>query len=148
MLGAFPASQLRGVHRAIEGDAQAVWRRRLALHASDLVRFGRTYRWWRDRLVETIEADGKCHDQLLALTNPHAADEAATDAGTRHIATARVVSVAPLMLDVRSRSIVDGSRIVLLHVNERALRRDPGDRHRAPRRRLPDRRPVDRPARA
>jgi len=117
VLDAFPASQLRGVYRAIEGDAQTVWLRRLALHASDLVRFGRTYRWWRDRLVETIEADGSCHDQVLALTNPHAADEAATDAGTRHIACARVVSVAPLTLDVQSRSIVDGSRIVLLHVN-------------------------------
>ncbi len=38
-----PDSALRQVHRAIESDAQAVWRRRLALHASDLVRFGRTY---------------------------------------------------------------------------------------------------------
>jgi hypothetical protein len=117
VLDAFPVSRLRGVHRAIEGDAQAVWQRRLALHASDLVRFGRTYRWWRDQLVETIEADGMCHDQLLALTNPHSADEAATDAGTRHIACARVASLAPLTLDVQSRSIVDGSRIVLLHVN-------------------------------
>ena len=93
-LDAFPQSRLRGVFRTIEGDAQDVWRRRHAFHASDLVRFGRTYRWWRDRLVEAIESDGTCHDQLLALTNAHAADEAATDAGTRHIASARVVSLS------------------------------------------------------
>lgn len=112
-----PASQLREAYRAVEGDAQAVWRRRHAFHASDLVRFGRTYRWWRDQLVGTIESDGACHDQLLALTNAHAADEAATKAGTRHIASARVVSLSPLVLDVSSRSIVDSMRIVLLHVN-------------------------------
>lgn len=116
-LAGVPASRLRSAYRAIEGDAQAVWRRRHAFHASDLVRFGRTYRWWRNQLVETIESDGKCHDQLLALTNAHAADEAATDAGTRHIAPARVVSLSPLVLDVTSRSIIDGKRIVLLHVN-------------------------------
>jgi hypothetical protein len=116
-LDMFPESQLRGVYRAIEGNAQTVWGRRHAFHASDLVRFGRTYRWWRDQLVEAIESDGKCHDQLLALTNPHAADEAATDAGTRHIAPARVMSLSPLVLDVKSRSIVAGKRIVLLHVN-------------------------------
>ena len=116
-LNEFPESRLRGVYRAIEGDAQAVWRRRHLFHASDLVRFGRTYRWWRDQLVAAIEADGMCHDQLLALTNSHAAGEAATDAGTRHIASARVLSVSPLVLDVTSRSITDGKRIVLLHVN-------------------------------
>lgn len=112
-----PESRLRGAYRAVEGDAQAVWRRRHAFHASDLVRFGRTYRWWRDQLVGTIESDGTCHDQLLALTNSHAADEAATAAGTRQIAAARVFSVSPLVLDVASRSIVDGKRMVLLHVN-------------------------------
>jgi hypothetical protein len=111
------ASQLRGAYRAIEGDAQAVWRRRHAFHASDLVRFGRTYRWWRERLVGTIEADGTCHDQLLALTNHHAANEAATDAGARHIACARIASVDPLVLDISSRSIDETKRVVLLHVN-------------------------------
>jgi hypothetical protein len=116
-LDLFPESQLRGVYRAIERDAQVVWRRRHAFHASDLVRFGRTYRWWRDQLVESIESDGTCHDQLLSLTNPHAAEQAATDAGTRHIARARVLSLSPLVLDVKSRSIVAGNRIVLLHVN-------------------------------
>jgi hypothetical protein len=116
-LNEFPESRLRGVYRAIEGDAQGVWRRRHLFHASDLVRFGRTYRWWRDQLVEAIEKDGTCHDQLLALTNSHAADEAATDAGARHIATARVLSTSPFVLEVASRSIVAETRIVLLHVN-------------------------------
>jgi hypothetical protein len=115
-----PGSALRRTYRAIEGDAQRVWRRRHAFHASDLVRFGRTYRWWRERLVETIEKDGACHDQLLALTNHHAAHEAATKAGTRHIASAGVVSVNPLVLDISSRAIDDTKRIVLLHVNGNA----------------------------
>ena len=102
-LAALPESRLREVYRAIEGDAQAVWRRRLALHASDLVRFGRTYRYWRNSLVPTIEAGDKCNRQLLALTNPHAALDAAGDAGTRQLAMARVVSVDPLVLDIDSR---------------------------------------------
>ncbi len=110
----------REVHRAIEGDAQAVWRRRLSLHASDLVRFGRTYRFWRKRLVPVIESDGKCQGQLLALANRQTADDLATAAGTREVAVATVVSTAPLMLDVSSRRIGDGSRIVLLHVGDHA----------------------------
>ncbi len=119
-LDTFPDSRLREVHRAIEGDAQAVWRRRLSLHASDLVRFGRTYRFWRNRLVPVIESDGKCHGQLLALANRQAADDLATAAGTRDVAVATVVSTAPLLLDVSSRRIGGGSRIVLLHVGDRA----------------------------
>lgn len=91
-LDAVPDSTLREVHRAIEGDAQAVWRRRHALHASDLVRFGRTYRHWRNALVPTIEADARCTAQLLALANPQAALDLARDAGTRQIAAARVIA--------------------------------------------------------
>jgi hypothetical protein len=113
-----PDSTLREVHRAIEGDAQCLWRRRLSLHASDLVRFGRTYRHWRNSLVPTIESDGKCHGQLLALANPQAASDLATDAGSRDVASATVVSVDPLVIDVVSRRIGDESRIVLLHVND------------------------------
>lgn len=116
-LDALPESRLRELHRAIEGDAQALWRRRLSLHASDLVRFGRTYRHWRNSLVPTIESDDKCSRQLLALANPQAALDSARDAGTRQIATARVVSVAPLTIDVDSRRIGDSCRIVLLHAN-------------------------------
>jgi hypothetical protein len=110
-------SKLREVYRAIEGDAQSVWRRRLQLHASDLVRFGRTYRHWRNSLVPAIESDALCRNQLLALANPQAADDLATDAGTRHVAVATAVSVNPLVLSIESRRIGDGSKIVLLHVD-------------------------------
>jgi hypothetical protein len=109
-LDAIPDSTLREVHRAVEGDAQAVWRRRLTLHASDLVRFGRTYRHWRNSLVPTIESDGKCALQLLALANPQAALDAARNAGTRELATARVVDLHPLTVDVDSRRIGHDSR--------------------------------------
>jgi hypothetical protein len=111
-------SKLRPVYRAIEGDAQAVWRRRLELHASDLVRFGRTYRHWRNSQVPMIESVAQCHDQLLALSNPQAAADMATDAGTREVAHATVVTAVPLVLDVESRRITDGTRVVLLHVND------------------------------
>lgn len=120
-----PESGLREVYRAVEGDAQAVWRRRLTLHASDLVRFGRTYRHWRNSLVPTIEAGDKCNRQLLALTNPQAALDAAGDAGTRQLAMARVVSVEPIVLEIDSRRIGDEDRIVLLHVNEIACVEQP-----------------------
>ncbi|MGN6686925.1 MAG: hypothetical protein ACTHK1_05240 [Actinomycetales bacterium] len=113
-------SRLREVYRSIEGDAQAIWRRRLSLHASDLVRFGRTYRHWRNSLVPAIEADDRCAKQLLALTNPQAALDAARNAGTREIATARVVTTAPLTIEIDSRRIGAERRVVLLHVNEQA----------------------------
>lgn len=124
-LQAIPESRLRAVYRAVEGDAQTVWRRRLTLHASDLVRFGRTYRFWRNSLVPTIEADAKCTRQLLALGNPQAALDAAGDAGTRQVAMARVVGTTPLVLALDSRRIGDGDRIVLLHVNETACAEEP-----------------------
>lgn len=118
-------SRLRDVHRTIESDAQAVWRRRLRMRASDLVRFGRTYRWWRNALVEPIQDDQKCRDQLVALANPQAAQDLATDAGQRMVAFADVVSVDPLVLDVQSRRIVDGSTIALLHINDEPCFEDP-----------------------
>lgn len=124
-LGSFPDSTVREIHRAIEGDAQAVWRRRLSLHASDLVRFGRTYRFWRNRLVEVIERDGTCRNQLLVLANRQAAEDLAIDAGTRQIAAATVASTTPLVLDVESRRIGDGSRIVLLHAGDQTCVDDP-----------------------
>jgi hypothetical protein len=118
VLAAVLDSSLRVVHRAIEGDAQAIWRRRLAFHASDLVRFGRTYRHWRNSLVPTLEADDRCAKQLTALTSPQAALDAARDAGTRDVAAARVVATEPLTIEIDSRQIGDQSRIVLLHVND------------------------------
>lgn len=113
-LDALPSSNLRPAYRAIEADAQEVWRRRLTLHASDLVRFGRTYRPWRNSLVPMIESDGACAAQLLALSNPQAAHDLASDAGNRNVAFATVVSTTPLVLNVDSRRIVDGSRVVML----------------------------------
>lgn len=119
-LNEFPDSNLRGVHRIIEGDAQAVWRRRRDFHASDLVRFGRTASFWRNNLVPKIEEDARCSDQLLALTNPRAALDRARDAGAREVASAKVVSIDPLILDINSRQFVDESRIALLHVRSDA----------------------------
>ncbi len=117
-LAADPTSNLREAHRAIEGGAQAVWRRRLSLHASDLVRFGRTYRWWRNSQVPQIESDAKCGLQLLAIGNSQAAHDMAANAGTRELALARVLAAAPsVVLQIDSRRIGDGSRIVLLHRN-------------------------------
>lgn len=119
-LQGIPSSRLRSAHRAIESDAQVVWRRRLTLHASDLVRFGRTYRPWRNSLVPMIESDGACAAQLLVLSNPQSAHDLASDASNRSVAFATVASVDPLVLDVDSRRIVDGSRIVLLTRNDAA----------------------------
>lgn len=116
-LNSFPVSALRGYHRAIEGDAQAIWRRRLDFQASDLVRFGRTYRFWRNGLVPAIEEDEKVRTLLSLLANPHAASEFAADAGNKLLATARVVSTMPLKLDVASRRIGAGDKVVLLHRN-------------------------------
>ena len=67
--------------------------------------------------------DAKCHDQLLALANPQAADDLATTAGTREVASARVVSVDPLVLDVTSRSIGDGTADRPAPHQRRAVRR-------------------------
>lgn len=73
-LKALPASNLRKSYRSIEADAQAVWRRRLSLHASDLVRFGRTYRWWRNSQVPTIESDAKSCDSTSRPRQPAGSD--------------------------------------------------------------------------
>lgn len=120
------SSTLREAYRVIESDAQEVWRRRLKLHASDLVRFGRTYRPWRNSLVPMIESDAACASQLLALSNPQAAQDMASDAGNRSVAFATVMSVEPLELDVESRRIVDGSRVVMLMRNGQACVEVPG----------------------
>jgi hypothetical protein len=116
-LAAIPMSRLAVAHRSIEGDAQAVWRRRLLLHASDLVRFGRVPRWWRNALVSTVETDDVCRTQLIALENPTSSADMARDAGVREIFAARVVSTDPIQLDIDSRRVEDGTRVVLLHIN-------------------------------
>lgn len=111
------ASRLQEVHRALEADAQAVWRRRLELHASDLVRFGRTGWVWRNRQVTMLDDDVTCATQLLALGNPQAAEDLARDAGTRQVAAATVISTSPLRVEVASRRLGDGASIVALHVD-------------------------------
>lgn len=116
----FGLSNLQPSVRAVEADAQRVWHRRLTLHAFDLVRFGRTTRWWRNDSVPVLEADDKFSAQVTALTNPLAASDGAQDAGNRNLALGRVVSVDPLLVEIDSRRIGPESRIVLLHVNGEA----------------------------
>ena len=117
----FELSKLQPAVRAVEADAQRVWRRRLDLHAFDLVRFGRTTRWWRNDSVPLLEADDKFNAQVTVLTSPLAAYDAAQDAGTRQLALARVVDDAPLT--DRSRLPSDRRRV--------AHRRAPPERRRA-----------------
>lgn len=116
----FALSKLQPAMRTVEADAQRVWRRRLRLHAFDLVRFGRTTRWWRNDSVPILEADDRFTSQVAALTNPLAAHDMAQDAGNRSLAVARVVSSAPILIEINSRRIGHESRIVLLHVNDQA----------------------------
>jgi hypothetical protein len=114
-------SNLQVGYRRLEADAQKVWRRRLQLHASDLVRFGRTYRWWRNSQVESIESDSVCETQLRCLVNHQAADDLATSAGSRELTFATVVEIDPaIVLKVESRRATAGNRLVLLHVNGNA----------------------------
>jgi hypothetical protein len=117
VLGRQPASRLQPVYRALESASQNVWRRRLELHASDLIRFGLTSWFWRNIHVPMLDADRKCADQLLALGNPQMAREIAKDAGNRVFALAEVVAVDPIRLQVRSRRLVDGTSVAAIHVN-------------------------------
>ena len=114
-LESLPSSRLRPAYRGLELDSQNVWGRRLALEASDLVRFSRTYRYWRNAQVDMLDADGRCRDQLTALVDGQAARDRAGDAGVRELALATVVGTSPLRLDVGSRRFGDGTRAVLLH---------------------------------
>lgn len=124
-LAEVPDSKMRVAYRSLEGDAQVVWRRRKDLRASDLVRFGRTYRWWRNQLVELIGADATCGSQVWALTNPLRAAEQATDAGDRTLSWAEVVNVSPLRLQIDSRRFMAGDRVVLLSFGDQPwLERD------------------------
>lgn len=121
VLARLPTSRLRQVYEALERDAQEIWRRRWRLHASDLVRFGRTTENWRNELVAVLDSDALCAQQLQAVGNPQAAADLAENAGTREVARAVVVSTKPLRLRVESRRITEGSRIVALHVDGAAL---------------------------
>lgn len=110
-------SRFAAAARSFEADAQAVWRRRLALGASDLVRFGRTYRFWRNRLVDVIQRDLACANQVDLLTSPLHATEAADDAGTRQVAHAEVISLDPVVVDVDSRRFSSGVEVLALTCN-------------------------------
>jgi hypothetical protein len=117
VLAGLEESRLRKAFLALEGAAQEVWRRRGDLHASDLVRFSRTTRPWRNDQVEILDDDASCATKLLALGNVQRANDLATNAGTREVAHATVLALKPLRLHVQSRRIVAGTSIVLLHVN-------------------------------
>lgn len=115
VLESFPSSRLRDAFRVLEHDAQVVWGRRLALQASDLVRFSRTYRYWRNAQVDMLDADRSCRDLLTALVDGQIARDRAADAGVRELALATVSATSPLRLNVASRGLADGSLVVMLH---------------------------------
>lgn len=117
-------STLRSVHRQLEADSQEIWGRRRALEASDLVRFGLTYRWWRNAQVDILEADVKCAEQVTALGDLGFADDRARDAGVRQLAIAEVVGLDPIRLDIRSRRLGAGTRVVALHIAGRPVVED------------------------
>lgn len=118
-------SRLRDVHRVLERDAQEIWGRRVALQASDLVRFSRMNPNWRNTQVEMLDADRKCFDQLTCLVDASVARDRAADAGIRELALATVIDLDPLRLDVKSRRLVAGSNVVALHLNGRSLVEQP-----------------------
>lgn len=121
VLSDIPESGVREVHRAIEGDAQAVWRRRLAFEANDLVRFGRVYNHWRNGQVRQIDADTTCSGQLDALGSPQRALDMALDPGNRNLMVGDVLDVDPLTVRVNSRRLQEDDVVVLLHVEDVAL---------------------------
>ena len=51
------------------------------------------------------------------MASPQAASDLATDAGAREVVFATVVATSPIELDIESRRVGDGTRLVLLHVN-------------------------------
>ena len=124
VLGGIKDSKLRHVHRQLEADSQEIWGRRRALEASDLVRFGLTYRWWRNAQVDILEADVTCAEQVTALGDVGHATDRAKDAGVRQLAIAEVVGLDPLRLDVKSRRLGAGKRVVALHVAGRPVVED------------------------
>ena len=120
-LNGFLSSKMREVLRALEADAQQIWRRRFLLQSNDLVRFSSTPEFWRNALVEIVEADALAATQFKLLIDPTYADEVARDASVRHLAIATVVSVSPVVIEVESRRIGLDSKAVALQVNGQAL---------------------------
>jgi hypothetical protein len=121
ILDGITPSRLREVHEILESDAQEVWARRVALHASDLVRFSRTSQVWRNDQVGIIEGNRRCDEQLAVLGDFSRAIECAEDPANGDVASAEVIGVDPYRLSVRSRQIGAGSIVVAVHANGRAL---------------------------
>ncbi|MCO5972298.1 hypothetical protein [Actinoallomurus soli] len=121
VLGGLGISRLREAHRVLEADAQEIWGRRVALQASDLVRFSRMHPRWRNSHVDLLDADRTCFEQLTCLADTAAARDRAADAGVRELALATVIGLDPIRLDVRSRRLGDGSEVVALHVGDHAV---------------------------
>lgn len=117
VLARFPVSALRGAYRAMEGSAQAVWRRRWHLEAGDLVRFGRVPAFWRNSQVRQIQEDDAAAARLTALTNPTAASDRAADPGNRDLISARVVEADPLVLETNSRRLAEDDVVQILHID-------------------------------
>ena len=120
-LSELPVSRLQGVFGEIEEQWQEVWWRRVALEASDLVRFGRTTEFWRNSQVELLDRDEACAIQLNAMADHAFAHDRALDAGVRELALATVLSIDPVRLDVASRRFGEGSVAVALHLNGEPL---------------------------
>lgn len=116
-LGTLPTSAGRTLMTTLEADAQAVWRRRVEFHASDLVRFGRTASFWRNRMVEVIEKDHAAQEMITAVVNPQRAAQMASDPSSKNLTHATVVGLDPVVLDVDSRRFREGTTAVVLHVN-------------------------------
>lgn len=116
LLRRIEVSNLKPVYDELEGSAQAAWRRREQLHASDLVRFGRVSEWWRNDLVGHLDSDERAAAQLEALVSPEAARDMARDAGTKELALAEVVGLDPVRLHLRSRRMAGAEVIAILHI--------------------------------
>lgn len=116
-LSSRPRSALTAVYEAVELEAQEVWRRRLELHASDLVRFSLTNRPWRNHHVSLLDADRGCAAALRAMVDPEHASDLANDAGNRAWFQAEVVGTTPLVLRSAARAIAPGMELALMHVD-------------------------------
>lgn len=98
-------SALSVVCSAIEAEAQGVWRRRQKFEASDLIRFSRTSRWWRNGQVDKLDADRKCARVLSALGDPGVARDLARDAGNREFFEVEVVCASPVVVACSARAL-------------------------------------------
>lgn len=110
-------SRLRDAFSLIEFESQDLWWRRVALGASDLVRFSRTQEFWRNRQVPVLDDDKRCFAQLLALVDHAYARDRAMDAGAGELAAAEVVALDPVRFDLDSLWFGDGVKAVALHRN-------------------------------